>query len=250
MHARVGLKRACVSLVAGVGLLPHTARCSTHASLGSLVDLARYPIHAPESPEYAECVAIARAALRTTGCASFPGFLTAAALRTAAGQAAAVAPAAFETDDVHNAYQLATEPALSENHVRNMKMRTMVASIAFDELDPAGPLKQLYSCEDVVTFLSDVVERPLHRLADPLGACTVNIFRPGWSHAWHFDEAEVLYTCLRCLSLAQLGPVRSSKPPSPDSLHSSPQHWRCSILRRAESLTLVRGSAPTNVSFV
>ena len=34
-------------------------------------------------------------------------------------------------------------------------------------------------------------------------ACSVNVFRPGWSHAWHFDEAE--YTTTLCLQQAEVG---------------------------------------------
>jgi len=29
---------------------------------------------------------------------------------------------------------------------------------------------------------------------DPIGACTINVFREGWHHAWHFDEAEFTVT--------------------------------------------------------
>ena len=37
------------------------------------------------------------------------------------------------------------------------------------------------------------------RLADPLGAASVNVFEPSWEHAWHFDEAEFTVTLsLQC----------------------------------------------------
>ena len=44
---------------------------------------------------------------------------------------------------------------------------------------------------------------PTSRLGDPLGAASINIFRPGWNHAWHFDEAE--YTTTLCLQQAEEG---------------------------------------------
>ena len=39
----------------------------------------------------------------------------------------------------------------------------------------------------------------MHRLADPLGAASINVFRSGWAHAWHYDESEFTVT----LSLVQ-----------------------------------------------
>ena len=43
----------------------------------------------------------------------------------------------------------------------------------------------------------------LYPLADPLGAASINVFRPGWYHAWHFDEAE--FTTTLCLQDAEVG---------------------------------------------
>ena len=51
----------------------------------------------------------------------------------------------------------------------------------------------------------------MYRLADPLGACTVNIFKPGWYHAWHFDESE--YTTTLCLQQSEKGGEFEFTPP-------------------------------------
>ena len=45
----------------------------------------------------------------------------------------------------------------------------------------------------VTRFLGEVLglgEAGLHRLEDPLGAASINIFPPGTAHNWHFDEVE------------------------------------------------------------
>ena len=61
--------------------------------------------------------------------------------------------------------------------------------MAYDLLDPAGPLLSLYHSEAFTKFLARVLGLPaLHRLADPLGAASINIFPPGTAHNWHFDE--------------------------------------------------------------
>ena len=201
----------------------------------ALVDCARYPLDDAGSPGYAAVVHEARVSLASSGCASFPGFLAPAALHAAAAEARAKAPASFATDAMHNAYQLpGVDLALPVDHIRNVRMRTRVASTAFDELDPRGALRSLYSSDELLRFVRDVLGKelsvnkskalggsgggvvgggaaPLYRLVDPLGACTVNVFRPGWSHAWHFDEAEATTTL--CLQQAEAGGVFEFTPP-------------------------------------
>ena len=51
----------------------------------------------------------------------------------------------------------------------------------------------------------------LFRLADPLGAVSINIFRPGWHHAWHFDESE--FTTTLCLQQSDAGGEFEFTPP-------------------------------------
>ena len=192
------------------------------ADLACGVDLSKYPIHDLDSPEGRALVAKGRAAIAETGCASFPGFLRPEVTAAAAKEAATVAPDAFVTDAWHNAYQIPDPDAsLPEDHVRNLKMRTRVASTAYDELD--GPLRDLYTYDGLVDFVSAIVSNDLHRLADPLGACSINIFRPGWHHAWHFDESE--FTTTLCLQQAEEGGEFEFTPPlreSQDDLAEGP----------------------------
>jgi hypothetical protein len=139
----------------------------------------------------------ARAALLTTGVASFPGFLMRDALAAAAQEAATSSPKAWITDNEHNAWQTGRNSSVGETHLANIFMRTRVASVAYDQIGPT--LRALYTSPHLIAFLSALLGRRLHRLADPLGACSINVFREGWSHAYHFDEAEFTVT----LSLQQ-----------------------------------------------
>ena len=110
------------------------------------------------------------------------------------------APSAFETDDTHNAYQLSdTDATLPTSHVRNQQMRTRVASTACDELDPSRAIRALYASDELLGLVKAITGRSVHRLADPLGAASINVFRSGWAHAWHYDESEFTVT----LSLVQ-----------------------------------------------
>ena len=91
-------------------------------------------------------------------------------------------------------------------------MRTRVASTAYDELDEGGALKRLYQYDAFVQFVGAVTSQPrLYRLADPLGACSINVFRPGWHHAWHFDESE--FTTTLSLQQAERGGEFEFTPP-------------------------------------
>ena len=168
------------------------------------IDAARYPLDDLGGTRAQAIVDAARTSLKTTGCATLPNFLTADALACAADEAAARADAAFAADDEHNAYQLPTSSTVGADHVRNMRMRTRVASIAYDEIGPT--LAALYASDELLRLVEAILSKApgsLHRLADPLGACTVNVFRPGWSHAFHFDEAE--FTVTLCLRPADAG---------------------------------------------
>ena len=73
-------------------------------------------------------------------------------------------------------------------------MRTRVASTAFDELDAGGALRRLYGSDALLELVRKVTNATVFRLEDPLGAASINVFEPGWEHAWHYDEAEFTVT--------------------------------------------------------
>lgn len=189
-----------------------TRVCSVRYSSNSGVNLKLYPLDKPDSPEYAQLVKNGVEMLKSTGCASFPSFMSIEATQAAAVNAQQGSKKAFVTDDKHNAYQLAGfDNSLPPQHVRNLEMNTQVASIAFDEMEVSSALRKLYSYDGLVEFISQVVGHQLYRLSDPLGACTVNIFRSGWEHAWHFDESE--FTTTICLQQSEGGGHFEYSPP-------------------------------------
>lgn len=191
--------------------------CSVRFSSNSGVNFKLYPLDKPQSQEYGQLVKKGVEMLKNTGCATFPSFMSIDATHEAAVNAQRASKDAFVTDDVHNAYQLpGFDELLPAGHVRNLGMNTQVASVAFDEMETSSPLRRLYSYDGLVEFIGQVVGQKLHRLSDPLGACTVNIFRPGWEHAWHFDESE--FTITLCLQQSDGGghfeystPLRTSQ---------------------------------------
>ena len=126
------------------------------AALAAGVDTTKYPLHDLDGAGKA-MIDNAQASLKATGCASFPGFLRADVAERAAAECAAMAPDAFVTDDTHNAYQNPThDDAYPDDHVRNLHMRTRVASTAYDELRGTA-LRDLYDWDGLVAFIGRVL---------------------------------------------------------------------------------------------
>ena len=178
----------------------------------SVVDLARYPVDALDSEAGRACIAELRAVFVAEGAVVLPGFLRPAALAVMAAEVAAVQHRAFVSDRGHNVYLDGGDATLPPDHPRNRRVRTVVGSVAYDDLDETRAtrrpalLRQLYEWPPLLEFVRRILGRPqLHRLADPIGACTVNVFRPGDEQGWHFDESEFSTTLM--LAAADSGGV-------------------------------------------
>jgi hypothetical protein len=167
------------------------------APVSDLVDLDRYPLHATGSPALRELIVGCRAQLATRGVATVPSLVRPEAVARMAAETEAVIDRTFYCDNRHNAYLKAPDPSLPAAHPRNRDHATQVGSIAWDLIEPSASLRRLYLWDPLVAFVGAVLERdPFYRFADPLGACSVNVFRPGMGHAWHFDEARFSTTLM------------------------------------------------------
>ena len=70
-------------------------------------------------------------------------------------------------------------------------------SIPYDRIGDDSSLRRLYLWDPLKDFVGAVLGKPrLHRFADPLGACSVNVFVDGGEHGWHFDESEFTVTLM------------------------------------------------------
>jgi hypothetical protein len=176
----------------------------TVVTAADLVDLARYPIADPSSAAARRTIFDCRRQLAETGVALLTGFLTPEATAAMAAEACAHAGRAFFCDSTHNVYLEPEDGAFPPDHPRRRRLHTVVGSIAYDLLPAASPLHRLYNWDNLLEFVGQVLGRPaLYRLADPLGALSINVFRPGGRHSWHFDETE--YTTTIMLQEAEQG---------------------------------------------
>ena len=113
-----------------------------------------------------------------------PGFVTAAAAADMAAEATALSAGAFRSGSSHGLF-LEDVPVDSGPEHRE-RLETRLGSIAYDELSADRALVRLYRDDRFVSFVGAVVTGSwggLHRLADPLGACSVNVYQPDDRHA-------------------------------------------------------------------
>jgi hypothetical protein len=162
-----------------------------------IVDLSRYPIADPDSAESTACVAQYRQEFLGTGLCILPNFVKPDALQTLADEGNAVADQAYFCKSTHNAYLTDDDTDLPADDVAQRQEATFVGSVAYDLLGDDSSLKRLYLWEPLRQFVGAILGKSeFYRLADPLGACSINVFVDGGQHGWHFDESEFSVTLM------------------------------------------------------
>lgn len=162
------------------------------------MNTSKYPwLDDLESPEAAEAIRSARRVYQSDGAVIFHDFITNAALQEATAIANALDATAFTTDDVHTPYLEDISSDYPINSIYNHQMQTRVASIAYDELPKESSLPNLYRDPRLLGLVKRIVGvAELYLSNDPLGCCSINVFRPGDFHSFHFDESEFSTTLM------------------------------------------------------
>jgi len=180
--------------------------------LQGLVNISQYPVEDPTSSDFSKLVARCRETFVSDGIVTLPNFFTKEAVDAVVSEVEAAKGSAWFTDTEHNVFLDSGDELFPQEHVRNRQLPTTVASLAYDCLDQKSPLLRLYHTESFTKFIGDVLGLPkLYRLADPLGAASINIFRPGTGHNWHFDESAFSVT-LMLQTAEQGGDFRLTRP--------------------------------------
>lgn len=170
---------------------------SQTADAADIVNLARYPIADLESPVGAACVLRHRQNYLGTGLCMLPKFIREDALHKLADEGNAVADQAYFCESTHNVYLTDDDPSLPADDVARRQENTFVGSVAYDRIGKDSTLRRLYLWEPLRQFIGAVLGKlEFYRLADPLGACSINVFVNGGKHGWHFDESEYSVTLM------------------------------------------------------
>ncbi len=171
---------------------------------GKLLDLQRYPVDRLSSPEGERLLTACQSEFGMNGACLLPGFVTPAGVELMLEEARARLPRAFFCHKSHNAYLLDDDPSFDEDHPRRRQLETQVGSIACDDLPAEGVLRRFYAWDPLTRVIGAVLgQESFYRIADPLGAASVNVFEHGAAHAWHFDES--LFSVTLMLQTAERG---------------------------------------------
>ena len=166
-------------------------------SAPSMVNTERYPITDLGSGVGLALAQTCQEKFAKSGLCILPGFIRPDAVDELAREANSMLGQAYFCDSTHNAYLTEADPNLSPKDVTQRQEATFVGSVAYDLLVDHGALKRLYHWDPLKDFIAAILDKdPLFRFADPLGACSINVFVDGGQHGWHFDESEFTITLM------------------------------------------------------
>ena len=162
-----------------------------------MVDLARYPIADPGSTAGAAFRQACRERFLEDGLCVLPEFIRPEALEALAREAEGSTGDAWFCRNTHNVYLTTHDPGTPAGDVAGRQERTFVGSVPYDRIEEDSSLRRLYLWDPLKDFVGAVLGKErLYRFADPLGACSVNVFVDGGGHGWHFDESEFTVTLM------------------------------------------------------
>ena len=167
-----------------------------------VVNLERYPIDDPDSTRNAAFAQACRRRFHQDGLRMLPDFIRPQALELLVGETTERLDGAWFCRSTHNVYLTQDDvtpnnPGAPPGDVSGRQERTFVGSVPYDRIGEDSSLRRLYLWDPLKDFVSAVLGKSrLHRFADPLGACSVNVFVDGGEHGWHFDESEFTVTLM------------------------------------------------------
>lgn len=166
-------------------------------SLGAIVDLARYPLHTPESAEYGALIARCKASMAEIGSFNLDGFLRPEVLTTCVAELEGLmAGAAYRHSQTHNIYFSTDDPPLPQAHGARTRLTSSNYTLTCDQLAGTS-LRRVYEWQAMPRFLGDIFDaKRLYPMRDPLARLNVMGYGAGEALNWHFDRAQFTVTLL------------------------------------------------------
>ena len=155
-----------------------------------LVDLDRYPILDLDAPEAGALVADARRMLAETGACELPRFLSAAGLEACLADGHGLEGDAYASSGAGTAYLEEPDPSWPADHPRARRCRYAVGTVAYDQFPADSAIRALYEWDPLLAFVGAVLDRPVYRYADPLGALNLAVMVDGDELQWHYDQTD------------------------------------------------------------
>jgi len=159
------------------------------------MNLSRYPIDAPKSPETQRLISDCRSELAETGMCLLPNFVSGPTLYRMRQEATALSPSAHYNEHWRTSPRGGGDSKIGES---TQATRASIRAIAFDQMRPESPSRQLYESDDLLNFVSTITDEPeLYRCVDSLVSCHYSVFRDGDELGWHYDPKTNLVVTLQ-----------------------------------------------------
>ncbi len=165
--------------------------------MDDILDLHRYPLDHPGSPDWQALVARCKADLAVNGMFNLEGLLRPEALPGAVAELQPV----FETDAFthtrrHNIYFRKSIPELPADHPALREVETTNRTVCADQMGAAAVIR-LYEWAPFASFLAATLDKDrLHVMDDPLARVNAMSYAQGQGLNWHFDRSEFTTTLL------------------------------------------------------
>ena len=161
-----------------------------------IVDLARYPVDAPDTKKARALVDDCRAALDDKALCALPGFVHPEFVEQMVRETEVIAPEAFRNDKPRIAYHYSDE-TWPHGHPRTVTHPCHYHQLLNYQIPNDSLVRQLYLWEPLCQFLRQVLGyQTLYRSACPHLALSIQLGGPGDCNGWHFDGNDAVFSLL------------------------------------------------------
>ena len=162
-----------------------------------ILDLDRFPLDKPGSPQWQTLVQNCRDDLASAGMFNLEGLVRPGAIDRALAEIKPVMDAhSFTHRRSHNIYFKKDIPGLPADHPALHRVETVNHTVCGDQIPESVPL-WIYEWPQFAVFLAAAMEKEtLFAMRDPLARVNVMAYREGEALNWHFDRSEFTVTLL------------------------------------------------------
>ncbi|MBT6512601.1 MAG: hypothetical protein HOL02_19410 [Rhodospirillaceae bacterium] len=168
-------------------------------SVQDLIDLERYPLDQPDSPELAAVIAGALETLDDTGVCLLPGFVRDDALPLLVEESRSLTGTTHRQDHEEIAYGHYRKrlDEFPQGHAVRRTSQFHMNLVPGDVVPDDGPLRTIFHWQPLTDFIATLTRHPaLYRVADPLLDCNISVLDPGDTHGWHYDGNDFTVTLM------------------------------------------------------
>ncbi|RVU38514.1 hypothetical protein EOI86_04310 [Hwanghaeella grinnelliae] len=167
------------------------------SALSDIVDLARYPLHDPESGVLRSVINKVREDLEKDGCARIPAFIESAAHSALTDETNRLADKAYFITNEFTPYGTGAKDGFPDDHPQRRLQTSSNGFVAGDMIGEETMLKRLYRNNSFKEFISRCLGKDeIHHFADPMRNCVVNVMKDDTTLAWHFDANEFIVSLM------------------------------------------------------